>query len=168
MFIDFCTQSKATENTDTSIEQESASRQSQLIIDKPIAVYLMETRKWGKFLAVVGFIGVGMMVLIGLGMMTFFSTFMPANANMPFSPGFLGIFYVLIAVMYYFPSLYLLRFSNKTKLALNNLSQEELTAAFQNLKSVFKFFGVMTLIVFILYAVILIGAMIGGAIGALS
>jgi hypothetical protein len=37
----------------------------------------METSKWGKLLAIMEFVGVGFMVVIGLLMMTVLASFMP-------------------------------------------------------------------------------------------
>ena len=64
-----------------------------------------------------------------------------------------GIVYVVGAIIYFFPCLYLLRFSNQTKTALASDDQTKLTSAFKNLKSMFRFVGVLTIIVIAIYIV---------------
>jgi hypothetical protein len=156
------------ENESAQSEAVEPTPQPQLVIDKHIAVYLMETCKWGKFLAIMGFVGVGFMVVIGLLMMTVLSSFMSQEANMPFPAGLLGGFYLLIAVGYFFPSLYLLNFSNKTKLGLNSMSQIAMTEAFSNLKSLFKFMGVSIVVVLVIYGLILLGSIAVGIAAGLG
>lgn len=144
---------------------------NSVFIDELSADYLLECSKWGRFLGILGFILTGLMVLGGLSFSTFFSTMetaMPDETKMPFNVGFMGIFYVLGALIYFFPSLYLYRFATKTKRALPSFDQSEMTEAFKNLKSMFKFVGVFTLVILILYGVILVGMLVGMGVGMFS
>ncbi|HEX2921280.1 MAG TPA: hypothetical protein VHO50_08965 [Bacteroidales bacterium] len=40
--------------------------ESQITVNTEIKDHLLETAKWGKFLAVVGYIGIGMLILAGM------------------------------------------------------------------------------------------------------
>ncbi|MGZ3959302.1 MAG: DUF5362 family protein, partial [Flavisolibacter sp.] len=71
--------------------------------------------------------------------------------------------YIIVAVVYFFPCLFLFRFSAGMKKALNSNSQDELDLAFQNLKSMFKYVGVITIIFLALYALGVIIAMFASA-----
>ena len=144
-----------------------------LQVDSVAQGYLAETAKWGKFLAILGFIGSGFMVLAGIVMMLFGSFIgdSPELAATPFASGFgalMGVFYILIAVVYIMPALYLFRFCDRTKKALATNDTPVLTDAFGQLKSLYKFMGVLAAIFIGLYALIFIFAIVGGGIAALA
>jgi hypothetical protein len=77
--------------------------------------------------------------------------------------GIIGFFYLLIGALYFFPIYYLHQFSDKIKNGLSSQDLEDITAGFQNLKSLFKFMGICTIIVMSIYALIFVGAIIAGA-----
>lgn len=68
--------------------------------------------------------------------------------------------YVLIGLIYFFPILYLFRFSNWTKKALMNKSSLDLSVALKNLKSHYKFIGILTIVIISLYILVIIGAVV--------
>lgn len=105
--------------------------------------YLLEVAKWANFLSIVGFVFSGLYVLGGL---MFFVTGASYSAFGGGSAASLGFVYIISAVLMFFPSLYLYNFSNKMKAALNNGSPENLELSLENLKSCFKFMGIMTII----------------------
>lgn len=136
---------------------------SGLEINPTIASYLEETRKWIVFLAVLGFIGVGLMVLAGL-----FFLLMPGDSLMGQGmPGmrYVGPLYLVIALLYIIPLLYMMRFSSDIKNALAMKDNGFLTSAFRNLKSLFKFMGILAIVVLSLYAVGIVVAVIVGIAG---
>ena len=110
---------------------------------------LREAATWAKFLAIVGF------VFIGLGVLGIFSF----GAIMASSPvgGMAGmsslimVFYILILLIYFLPILYLFRFATKIKSAVNSNSQMDMDTAFSNLKAHYKFLGILTAIILGLY-----------------
>jgi predicted RND superfamily exporter protein len=77
----------------------------------------------------------------------------------------LGVVYILLAVLYFFPCLYLLRFSNHMKVALATEDQTRLTTAFENLKSVFKFIGVLTIVILGIYVLAFLFGGLAAAFG---
>jgi hypothetical protein len=129
---------------------------SKLEVGDIAAAHLSETAKWGKFLAVVGMVFCILFILLGL----FFSLLIGSFGNSYgstyafFGPA-LGIVYILIALLYFFPCLYLLRFSNKMKAALNTDDQVMLNDAFNNHRKLYKFVGILTIIVIGLYVVLI-------------
>jgi hypothetical protein len=140
-----------------------------LNVDTEISGYLSETARWGKFLAIMGFIGCGFMFFFALVF-----NFMPAQSpymqqmgdvygtGATASRGVLVIFYILAGILYIFPCIYLLRFSNRIKLALNSSDQAVLSAAFLSLKSLFKFVGVITIITLAFVVLMFLGLVIIG------
>ncbi|MEZ4856193.1 MAG: DUF5362 family protein [Gelidibacter sp.] len=146
------------------MEEKSAFDTFELNISDTILGLLKETSTWSYFLSILGFIGIGFMLLFGL----FFSFIM---GNMPggnpygavgFNTGYLGLVYVIIALFYFFPVYYLFNFSKKMKSALRSKSNIEFTAAFTNLKSHYKFIGIFTIVIISIYVLVFIIAMIAG------
>lgn len=140
-----------------------------LSIDLDSRSYLSETAKWGKFLAIIGFIMCGLIVVIGLFFGTIFSTLNTFGGQTnEFGAGFgvaMAVLYILLAILYFFPCLFLYRFSNQMQAALNRNDGTNLTTSFRNLKSLFKFTGIMMIIVLAFYALALV---IGLGVGSMT
>lgn len=137
---------------------ESAQQfENPLTITKEIKDYLLETAKWGKFLAIVGFVGMGLLLLMGVILVIGFSTFNSVpGVILPFRV--MGFIYITIAIIYYFPIRYLFNYSVLLKNGFTSANQQEITSGFENLKSIFRFMGIFTIIVLALYALIIIVA----------
>ena len=151
-------------------ENQNQSQIFSLTIDPVIKSHLNETARWGKFLAILGFIICGLIIIIGLFFGTIFSSLVNRSPDLSYqgnmSSGSFGalaaVFYIIIAVVYFFPCLFLYRFSTKMKTALNGNEQTDLTLAFQNLKSLFRYVGVITVIVLAIYLVLFLFAVLAG------
>ena len=131
--------------------------ENQLVINNEIKGYLLETSKWGKFLAIVGYVGMGFLFLMGVAFILGFSIF-NSIANVGYPIWIFGFVYILIAVLYYFPVSYLYRASTQMKRGLNSADQQTVTSGFENLKSLYKFMGIFTIVVLSLYVLIIIVA----------
>ncbi len=133
----------------------------ELRIDGASKSFLAEAAKWTTFLAILGFIGIGFMVLAGLFMLTLGASFSSYSSMMPMGGGILfSLVYFAIAAFYFFPISYLYRFGSNMKSALRSNNQTELTKAFEYLKSHYKFIGILTIVVFGLYILMIFGTMI--------
>ena len=156
------------ETPDQQLPEQPVQPETKSIeLQKETLNFLNETRKWSYFLAIMGFILIGLMVLAGLLIGVVFSTFAPAAmGNMPFPPYIFAPFYIVMALIYLFPTLYLLRFSTWTKKGLEAMSTENIHQAFRNLKSLFRFIGIFTIVIIGLYILIILGAMVFGALKA--
>jgi len=124
--------------------------------------YLNTAAKWAKFLAILGFIGIGIMVLAGLaiGLFTAFSGVMQTTSHFPFPMGFLGFIYVIFAAVYVMPVIYLNNFSNNISRAVAFRETAILTEALLNLKRHLKYIGIMTIVIIATYIVGIVGVMI--------
>ena len=139
----------------------------ELSIDAESIDHLTETAKWGKFLAIVGFIGCGLLVIFSL----FAGTFLASSSALSAYQGteartltnglgaLLTVVYIVIAVIYFFPCLYLFRFSVRMKAALNTNDQTKLNQSLKNQKVLYRYIGIVTIITISLYV---IGLLIGG------
>jgi len=71
---------------------------------------------------------------------------------------FIAIFYIGIAILVFFPYLFLFRFATRMKAALNTNDQLTLNASFQNLKIMFRYVGILTIVMLSFYALAIIMA----------
>jgi len=120
--------------------------------------FLAEIAKWAKFLSILGFIGAGFMVLAGL----FMGTFMGAMSGLADDPAMamfpttmFSIIYIAMAALIIIPTLYHYRFATKTQRALKSNDENLLTEALGNLKSYYKFYGIMMAIIMGFYALMI-------------
>ncbi|MEO8412781.1 MAG: DUF5362 family protein [Ginsengibacter sp.] len=130
--------------------------------------YLTESAKWGRFLAIMGFIFCGIMAVFAFVLPSFILKLPPYN-SMPatYSTGVqaaLTVVYLFFGLLLFFPCLYLYRFSVKMQTAVKSVSQENFEESLMNLKSMFKFYGILTIILLSFYILIFVVAMIGLAV----
>ena len=132
-----------------------------LVIDWRSKEFLKETAKWTKFLAILGFVGIGLMVLGSL-VMLFAPSSLMSNGDFPFGGKiFMMLLYLAFAVLYYFPISYLYQFSENTKKAIENNDNNAIRDAFEFLKSHYKFMGILTIILLAFYAIMIFIGLIG-------
>ena len=117
---------------------------------------LREIAKWGRFLAIAGYIGLAFLLLLGL-----ISGVLIANSQ--FHEGiFVIIFYSIFVAVYIFPVYYLHRFSTNMTIALDKNDSLKLTESLVFLKSHYKFLGILTLILLTLYVLGMISTVVSG------
>ncbi|XMO85756.1 DUF5362 family protein [Algibacter sp. AS12] len=148
------------------MEQKSAFESFELEVSEDIIGYLNETAKWTYFLSILGFIGIGFMVLGGIGVSLYTGMNQVGGTDaygLGYSAG-VGIVYIILALVYLFPVLYLFKFSNKMKQALKLKNNEAFKMAFLNLKSHYKYMGIFTIVIFSLYILVIIGVATGAAL----
>lgn len=121
------------------------------------AGYLKETGGWAKFVAILGFFFVGVIVVVAF----FYWFAYGKHGNTGFQTA-MTAFYLVMAALYFFPILYLFRFATKVVEAVKSGDTQTLTAALENLKSHYKFIGILMAIILGLYALGFLVAIIGG------
>lgn len=147
------------------MEQKSAFDSFELEVGNEIKGYLKETSTWSYFLSILGFIGIGFMVFGGFAM-AFASSFNDFGGNAAYGLGYsmgIGLVYVVLAGIYFFPVLYLFKFSKNIKTALSNNNNTDFKAAFLNLKSHYKFMGIFSIILMSMYILVIIGVVAGAS-----
>lgn len=145
------------------------NREGKLLVDPIAREQLSEAARWAKFLAIIGFIACGIMIAAGIliTIIYFFMNHVPTRdgysgraINGAGRSGFMGAIYLGGAVLYLFRCLYLYRFAVKMKSGLHERSQEDLNESFANLKKMFRYNGILTIVLVLLYVVILFAVMI--------
>jgi len=148
--------------SEPSSEQNKETVLFGLGIDQASKAHLWEAAKWAKFLAIVGFIMCGLAAIGGIYFGSVFSSLSPyesdyGSRSLFAGMGiFVGIFYVGLALVAFFAYLFLLRFANHMKNALSTDDQVTLNTSFQNLKIMFRYVGIVTIIVISLYILMIL------------
>ena len=123
----------------------------EIVINFDIKRNLMETAQWSKFLAIICYIGMAFFVIIGLLMFVgipFMQTKLQAVPMYVF-----GIVYLIMAVIYYFPTTYMYRFAKHIKQGVLTDDEAVLSDGFNNLKKLYRFTGILTIAFLSLYAI---------------
>lgn len=156
------------------MESVQTSQLFTLSVDATTKTHLSEAAKWARFLAIMGFIFLGLMIIGGI-----FAAVMMATTASQFDSEYgssgaglmmgsfgagMAIIYIVLAVLYFFPCLFLFRFASKTKQALASNDQTDLNSGIQNLKSMFRYMGILTIVILAFYAIAFIFGILGAAI----
>jgi hypothetical protein len=132
------------------MESTNESNLFELQIDHNGSAFLKEAARWAKFLAILGFIFCGLYVLFALFAGSIFATAFRSfgSAGVAYSgSGFISLFYIAFAILYFFPCLYFYNFAVKMQAALRENNQDQLNGSFKNLKSCYRFLGILTIII---------------------
>ncbi|MBR5255993.1 MAG: hypothetical protein IKV62_04375 [Bacteroidales bacterium] len=140
-------------------------------MEPQLKTYYGQLAKWQKINGIFFVVGVVVLLLVGLAFLIFGSK-MGAELEEELSGGIglqaLGIVYILMGVLYYFPAKYLLKASKKTKEWLASDDELDLTEGVLNTKSYFKFLGVLCIISLCLLAIVIIGIIIAALVGVFA
>lgn len=151
------------------MEQSGNTDLFDLHIDQSSMNYLSEAARWARFLSIIGFIYCGLMIICGIFIGSIMSMMVPSMggesaAMSAVGTGFVGVFIVIVSLLLFFPAYYLFSFSSKIKRALHNNDQPVLTDALKNLKSFFKFYGILLIILISFYVLAIVVAVIGAMV----
>jgi Family of unknown function (DUF5362) len=150
----------------TFMEQNQDSSLFGLTIDPISKNHLAEAARWARFLAIVGFIMCGLIVLAGVFAGSIFSSM--GNSFGRYESGgevtnamgamttMMAIFYIVLALLIFLPYLFLYRFGSRMKTALASNDQNILNSSFQNLKIMLRYVGIFTIIGLSFYAIMLL------------
>lgn len=130
--------------------------------------FLREAAKWAKFLSILGFIGIGFIVIFSFFAGAIFSMNpLYSEANIP---GFLfTIIYLIVAVIAFFPTYFMYKFADDVKNAINLNNTEKLTSGLGSLKSYFKFNGILAIIVlssYVFFFIVMIITLVAAGVSA--
>lgn len=148
------------------MEETSAFEKFELQLDSTAKDFVKEIAKWAYFLSIIGFIGIGLLLLIAVFAGTIFSAMgstMPGMGAYGGSFGAaMGAVYFLMAAFYFFPVYYLFKFSSNAKRAFRDNDSEALTSSLGYLKSHYKFIGILMIVLLAIYALVFVFAILGG------
>ena len=126
---------------------------------------LRATKPWVRFLAVLGFIGTALMILVSLVILV------SQHVARGFPAGLrplVAVGYLLIAILYVVPVVFLNRYASRIGTLLEDQTSDHLAQALEAQKSFWRYVGILALIVTILYGLIFVlGAGMAVFLGAL-
>lgn len=118
---------------------------------------LDKTRKWAMFMAILGFIALGLMLILGIVAALFLSVFNTQTLPDAASWGFIPAAIILVfSVIYFFPLLYLYRFSKHTGIAVRTIDKSQMQKAIRYLRKYYVYMGILLIIVLVVYFVVFI------------
>ncbi len=131
---------------------------SELQISPEVKAYILEMARWGKILAIIGFVGMAIMIIALIFGVSAMSVFSGAETSGMQSGAMTGMYVgvIVFSVLYVIPLLYLYKGSIALKKSIDFQTQDDLNTGFSNYKSLFKFIGIFTIIIMSFYALALI------------
>ena len=124
---------------------------------EPVVESLRQTRPWVLLFSILGFIVAAIILLAGLIQAAMsFAEPSPRKAGEAVGA---GMFTLMLGLLYFFPSLYLLRFAGHIRDLTHGHRLADLEAALTAQRSFWRFCGIAVTCVLALYALIIVGAM---------
>jgi hypothetical protein len=105
-----------------------------------VSVPLQRTQPWVRFLAIMGFIGAGFRVWVGV------TAGVAGAVTGRIETIGLMIVYPIMAVVYVFPSLFLLRYADRIRSFVASGQEQDLVGALDAQRSFWKFAGILTIV----------------------
>ena len=143
-------------SNDLIMEEIQPSSLFSLFIDPVTKTHLLEAARWAKFLSIAGIACTVLMLVGGIAYSYWLTTVFQITRDFPTASMnsndavvvtiISAIIFLVWAIILFFPLVYMLRFANQMKIALNGNDQQNLNASFQNLKRLFRYVGVVTII----------------------
>lgn len=155
------------------MEQNQDTSLFGLSIDQTSRTHLGEAARWARFLSIVGFIFLGLFALLmifgGAYLSKLFSQqygdFDNETGGAFQTTMTIGIiaYYLVVFLLVFFAYLFLYRFSTNLKKALASNDQETLNRSFQNLKILYRYWGILTIIGLVFFTIAVLIAIVSGA-----
>ena len=140
--------------TDEPITPAPSDSPSLALVSLP----LQRTQPWVRFLAIMGFIAAGFMVLVGL------AAGVAGAATGRLETIGLMVVYPIMAVVYVFPSLFLLRYADRIRSFVASGREQDLAGALDAQRSFWKFAGIMTIVSVVVGILISVFAVLAGVV----
>ena len=146
------------DNTENTVPEPvvTTSSSEELIMTPDSIASLDRMIYWAKFLSILGFIGVGFMLIGAISI-----AFVGNNLMGPGAAG-ISLIYLVLAVIYFTPMYYLFKFSSHGRRVITQKSQHQTDQGLIYLAAHYKFIGVLAIVLLSLYVLIFIGLFAAG------
>ena len=132
----------------------------KLEIDSAAKSSFLEMARWTKFLAILGYVIMGMVLVLGIFISVFMNSFYEAyGGTSPLAalgsggPIIIMLVFTVITSIYIYPTYALMKYSSCIKAALTTDNKEQFNIAIRYLKNMFKYIGIFTIVLMALYGV---------------
>ena len=129
--------------------------ENNIQLNNEVNACFLEIGKWSRFLGIIGYIGIGILLLISF-MTPYFIQLLGTKELAQIPTSTLSTVYFVLAGVYFFPVNYLYKFGTHIKTSLQENDETTFLLALKNLKSHYKFIGVFTLVLISLYGFIFV------------
>lgn len=140
-----------------------------MFIESQLKRYFAEMARWQKIVGIFIAISAGLLLLIGLVFVIFGGSMgreVEEQFGGPIGIRAVGILYMLLALLYYFPTKYLLNSARKIMGWVLSDDEATLTEGVMNSKSFFKFTGMLCLIGLAILVILIVAAVIAAVVAA--
>ena len=129
---------------------------------------LLTAAKWTKFLCIVGCIGLVFVVIFAIFLLGAGTLASSMFSDVPYGAVGMGVLYLIIAALYIYPLMKGFQFASGAKAACLSDNENELARGIKGLSSLTQFMGIITIIILVIYALILLFALIGVGFAAMN
>ncbi|MDR3679381.1 MAG: DUF5362 family protein [Flavipsychrobacter sp.] len=120
-------------------------------VDATAQSHFLEMARWTKFLAIMGFVFMGLLMIVCIAVGVFL-----ANSSTPvagINNTMFATIYLVVAAIYIYPIFALYKYSTQIKKAIITTNQELFNSAISYLKRMFKYTGILLVIFIAIYGV---------------
>ena len=152
------------ENNITSQGEVNQNPESLLRVSPKMKESLLSSMKWIQFFVILTCVSLGILVIIAIVMLAMSSLFPVADAEM--SPLFMlgmGLLYLVFGVLYVYPIIKGFKLIDHTRKALRAGTNSDFEASADDLHSIMKYCGWLTIILFVLYIIFMIAIVLFAA-----
>ena len=152
------------ENNITSQGEVNQNPESLLRVSPKMKESLLSSMKWIQFFVILTCVGMGILVIIAIVMLAMSSLVPVADAEM--SPLFMlgmGLLYLVFGVLYVYPIIKGFKLIDHTRKALRAGTNSDFEASADDLHSIMKYCGWLTIILFVLYIIFMIAIVLFAA-----
>lgn len=147
--------------------KEVTQSEVKLVVTEEMRSYFYEIAKWASFLAIVGFAFAGITILsaftIGAVMNSNPQLLAMANTMGAAAGVVFTVMFLILAFAIFYPSLLMFKYAAKAKIGVLYGDQASLDEAMSKLKSLFKYWGIITIVYLGIYALMIIATLMGKA-----
>ena len=138
--------------------------ESLLRVSPKMKTSLLSSMKWIQFFVILACIAVGILAIIAIAMLAMSSFFPVAEAEMsPLVLLAIGMIYLIISAVYIYPIVKGFKLIDHTRKALRAGTNSDFEASADDLHSIMKYCGYFTIILFVLYIIFMVVAVIFAA-----
>ena len=138
--------------------------ESLLRVSSKMKESLLSSMKWIQFFVILSCIAVVILAIIAIVMLAISSFFPVAEAEMsPLIMLGMGLFYLIIGAVYVYPIVKGFKLIDHTRKALRAGTNSDFEASADDLHSIMKYCGWLTIALFVFYIIIMIAAVIFAA-----
>lgn len=128
------------------LESGSYNPSTSFRITEPMLLSLRQTKPWVRLLSIVGFLSIGFVVIAGIAKIILISKFSTVKGLFPLY--MCAVSYILIGMLYFFPSLFLFKFASSIGRLIDGGGATEMEEALSNQKAFWIYIGILTPILF--------------------